>query len=85
MSAASAVDSGFFDHLNLDQLNLNSSCSSDKLSGLDDLVNKIVEDDGSLFGGFDGFGPSEQDIGKNKMTSDSFLDRYSYLLQFLLA
>ncbi|XP_060566451.1 uncharacterized protein LOC132725266 isoform X2 [Ruditapes philippinarum] len=74
MSAASAVDSGFFDHLNLDQLNLNSSCSSDKLSGLDDLVNKIVEDDGSLFG-FDGLGSSEPDNGKSRVASNSFIDR----------
>ncbi|XP_045209140.2 uncharacterized protein LOC123561052 [Mercenaria mercenaria] len=72
MSAASAVDSGFFDHLNLDQLNLNSSCSSDKLSGLDDLVNKIVEDDASLFG-IDGFGSSGD--GKNTVASNSFNDR----------
>ena len=28
---------------------LNSSCSSDKFAAFDDLVNKIVEEDGNLF------------------------------------
>lgn len=73
MSAASAVDSGFFDNLYLDQLNLNSSCSSDKLSGLDDLVNKIVEDDVSLFS-MDGFGSSETSDSKHVLSSNSLND-----------
>lgn len=50
--SSSATDSGFFD-LTLEKLNLSSSNSSDKLSGLDDLVNKIVEDDSSLFSQWD--------------------------------
>ncbi|KAH3699664.1 uncharacterized protein LOC127859462 [Dreissena polymorpha] len=53
-------DSGFFDSVSFhdkfglklgfqDKFGLNSSLNGEKFSGLDDLVNKIVEDDNSLF------------------------------------
>lgn len=43
------TDSGFFEQVSFgDKLSLNSSCG-EKMSGLEDLVNKIVEDDSSLF------------------------------------
>ncbi|KAL4228789.1 hypothetical protein ACF0H5_011829 [Mactra antiquata] len=69
VSSVSGMDSGFFDHLNFEKLNLNASCNSDKFSGLDDLVNEIVDEDSSLFsnGGLSSF-----DSNGDKSAFDSF-------------
>lgn len=49
-SMSSVLDSGFFEQLTFsNKLALNSSCGSDRFLGLDDLVNKIVDEDSSLF------------------------------------
>ncbi|KAL3836242.1 hypothetical protein ACJMK2_021681 [Sinanodonta woodiana] len=63
------VDSGYFDQVSFNEkFGLNSSCSSDKLSGLDDLVSKIVDEETSLFP-FSGTG---HDGYQNLEREDSF-------------
>ncbi|KAK3607927.1 hypothetical protein CHS0354_006521 [Potamilus streckersoni] len=63
------VDSGYFDQVSFNEkFGLNSSCSSDKLSGLDDLVSKIVDEETSLFP----FSGTSHDGYQNLEREDSF-------------
>ena len=64
-------DSGLDRSLNSDKFGLNSSTASSGFGALDDLVSKILEDDQSLFGSYNGLGDSSHDR-RNGASHDMF-------------